>query len=279
VCGFPVITGGWVWSSPSIADLDEDGNPEIVAGSERYEKITLPKGLLSIETNTGMVYALASNGIDLPGFPKSLGSSNIYTPASSGIGYSSPIISDLNGDGEMEIAIGAEDGLYVLQKSGKVLPRFPRKTGGSLRDSFMAVGDLDGDKTLEIVSGAYDGRLYVWHSDGSTYPGFPIQTGGYIRQVTLGDIDGDGMQEILGGSSDNRVHAWKLDGTEVEGFPKVTMGDVETAPTLGDLEGDGSLELVVGSDDGGVYVWRISEKYGKLEWPMVRRNASHTGVR
>jgi WD40 repeat protein len=108
--------------------------------------------------------------------------------------------------------------------------------------------------------------------------GFPIQTGGWIRCVTLGDIDGDGSQEILGGSTDNRVHAWRLDGTEIDGFPKVTLDDVSTSPTLADIENDGSLELVVGSDDGQLYAWRISYKFGELDWPMMGQNLEHTGM-
>jgi hypothetical protein len=69
-----------------------------------------------------------------------------------------------------------------------------------------------------------------------------------------------------------------LNGTEVEGFPKVTLDDIETAPTLADLENDGTLELVVGSNDGQLYAWRISDKYGKLAWPMIMQNLQHTGV-
>lgn len=128
------------------------------------------------------------------------------------------------------------------------------------------------------MAGSTDDRLHVWRSDGKYLSGFPIQTGGYVRHVTLGDIDGDGLQEILGGSSDNRVHARRLNGTEAKGFPKVTFDDIETAPTLADMENDGSLELVVGSNDGQLYAWRISDTYGKLAWPMIRQNLQHTGV-
>jgi WD40 repeat protein len=131
---------------------------------------------------------------------------------------------------------------------------------------------------LEIVAGSVDGKLYVWKSDGSDYPGFPIQTGGWLRHVSLGDINNDGKQEILGGSTDNRVHCYTLDGKEAAAFPKITMDDIGTAPTLADLDKDGNLELIVGSDDNGLYVWRLQGKYGELEWPMFRQNARHTGL-
>lgn len=273
ICGFPVITGSssitGVWSSPALGDLNDDGKLDIVIGTTNIDSEL--SSLLGTVVSSGKIFAVDGNGEPLDGFPAGLG-------FGATVGYSSPILADIDSDGSLEIVIGSSIGLHILNNNGKTLRGFPIKTDGSLQDSFMAVGDLDGDKKLEIVAGCMDGRLYVWKSDGSDYPGFPMQTGGFIKHVTLGDIDNDGMQEILGGSFDNRVHAWKLDGSEVSGFPKVTLDDIQTAPTLADIDGDGSLDLVVGSDDGGLYAWEISGSYGDLQWPMARQNPEHTGV-
>jgi hypothetical protein len=275
LCGFPVITdSGEIWSSPALGDLYGDGKQEIAIGSK-----SVCKGLVDclaqyqLSSYNGEIYSLDGKGSSLKGFPKSL-------PQANDVGYSSPILVDVNQDGKMEIVCAGSHGIYVKTSDDdqEDVRGFPRKVDGICQDSFLAVGDLDKDNKPEIVAGATDGRLYVWRCDGTDMPGFPIQTGGYARQVTLGDIDGDDFQEILGGSSDNRVHAWKLNGTEAKGFPKVTLDDIETAPTLGDLENDGSLELVVGSNDGQLYAWKISEKYGELAWPMIRQNLQHTGV-
>jgi WD40 repeat protein len=273
VCGFPVITGsssiGGIYSSPALGDIDGDGSLDIAIGETKYEEAL--SSILGSRVSSGRVFAVNGKGEAIDGFPDGLGIGNI-------VGFSSPVLADINGDGSLEIMVGSADGLHCLDAKGVSMPGFPVKTDGSLQDNFIAVGDLDGDGKLEIVSGCTDGRLYVWRSDGSAYPGFPIQTAGFLRHMTLGDIDKDGKQEILGGSTDNRVHAWKLDGSEVAGFPKVTLGDVKTAPTLGDLNGDGSLELAVGSNDGSLYVWKISQSYGKLQWPMIQQNPEHTGV-
>jgi hypothetical protein len=275
VCGFPLITANPVWSSPAIADLNGDGDLEMVVGSKWLGEDIIAMFLGSY---TGQVYAADCRGYPLLGFPVDLSSPSLSDLEGSSIGYSSPILADLNGDGDFEIIIGALDGLYVLTREGEDLMRFPRKTSGSLQDSFIAVGDIDGDGSLEIVAGGTDGRLYLWRNDGSDYPGFPIQTGGYVKHIALGDIDDDGEQEIIGGSSDNRVHAWKLDGTEVSGFPKVTLGNVDTTPSLGDLDGDGTLEMVAGSDDARIYIWEVSDSFGDLDWPMIRQNLRHTGT-
>lgn len=274
VCGFPLITGGEVWSSPALGDIDGDGILDIVVGTQHICK-GLEQCMMEyiLGSYNGAIYSLNYNGKSLFGFPK-------YLSRSDNIGYASPILCDINKDGKLEIVIPGSYNLYVKTSDEKRddYLGFPRKVAGSIQDSQIAMGDLNGDGKPEIVAGSTDGKLYVWRSDGRYFEGFPIQTGGYIRQITLGDIDGDGLQEILGGSSDNRVHAWRLDGTEVEGFPKVTSDDIQTAPTLVDIEGDGSLELVVGSNDGQLYAWRISERFGELAWPMIRQNLEHTGM-
>ena len=203
VCGFPVITSNSVFSSPALADLDGDGNLEIVVGSSRTEEDILSMLVSYLGIFTGQVYAVDCDGYPLSGFPVDLSSPTLSDFEGSAIAYSSPILTDLDGDGSLEIITAAADGLYALTREGEDQRRFPRKTSGSLQDSFVAAGDVDGDGTVEMAAGATDGRLYLWKSDGSDYPGFPIQTGGYVKNIALGDIDGDGQQEIIGASWDN----------------------------------------------------------------------------
>jgi hypothetical protein len=272
VCGFPLITSGEVYSSPALGDVNQDGRPEICIGS-----YYICKGLVQclsdyeLGGSGGKIYSLDGNGSLLAGFPKLLSETD-------NIGFSSPVLCDMDQDGNMEVVIAGSYGIYVKtsDESRDDYRGFPRKVEGSFGDSFPAVADLNNDSRPEIVAGSEDGKLHVWLWNGMEMAGFPIQTGGWIRYVTLGDIDGDGSQEILGGSTDNRVHAWRLDGTEVVGFPKVALDDIGTAPALADVENDGSLELVVGSADGQLYAWRISDKFGELAWPMMGQNLQHT---
>jgi WD40 repeat protein len=274
VCGFPVITGGLVSSSPALYDINLDGRSDIVIGvyyvcqgiDECFEQY-------SYGSEGAKIFALDGSGMYLEGFPKSLLETDI-------MGFSSPVLADFDGKGDIEIMAAASSHLYAksTDASGGDLRGFPRKVDGRIGDSFIAVGDLEGDGSLEVVAGSTDGRIYAWRSDGKIHSGFPIQTGGYVMHVTLGDIDGDGQQEIFGGSTDNRVHAWRLNGSEVEGFPKVTLGDIEAVPTLSDIDNDGRLDLLAGSEDGKLYAWPLSDSFGKLAWPMICQNLQHTGV-
>jgi subtilisin family serine protease len=74
------------WSSPAVADLDDDGILEIIIGP----------------TDDGYLYAVRWDGSVHPGFPVKTGASDTYAK-------SSPSIADINGDGTLEIAVETMD--------------------------------------------------------------------------------------------------------------------------------------------------------------------------
>ncbi len=107
------------------------------------------------------------------------------------------------------------------------LPLWP-VAGGSVFNLPMggpALGDLDGDGTLEVVCGFQDGNVRAWHPDGSVVAGFPAFTSGagVSAPVALADLDGDGAVEIIAAGVDGEIHLLGGDGVERAGWP-VTVG-------------------------------------------------------
>lgn len=233
-----LITGGYISAQVTVADLDGDGQPEIIAGSDR-------------------LYAWRRTGQLLPGFP--VRGRNFFA--------SRPAVSDFDGDGCPEIVVGCDDdALYVFDAAGRLLPGWPRSTGGDVYSS-PVLADLDMDGRLEVVVGSDDGSVYAWRADGSHLAGWPRPTGGFVSaSPILADLDGDGRPEILIGSWDRQLYAWRADGSRLTGWPQPTGHFVWSAAAVGDMDGDGAPEVAAASDR--VYIWR-ADGSPMAGWPRA----------
>ncbi|MFC2163030.1 PQQ-binding-like beta-propeller repeat protein [Candidatus Altiarchaeota archaeon] len=162
---------------------------------------------------------------------------------------SSPIITDLDGDGVMELIASSEDGsIYCLGPDGKQKWRYD--TGSRITSTPLAE-DTDYDLRVEVFVGADDGRLYCLDYAGELL--WTYQTGGPIKSspVAMNEDDTPG-KEIVFGSGDGKVYALKGSG-EFQWEYK-TLGPIESSPALIDLDDDGSLDIAIGSTDNNMYV-------------------------
>ncbi len=230
-----------VFSSPAIGNVDGIGGNEVVFGSFDFN-----------------VYAIRSDGSNLPGWPKKLRDTI----------FSSPALFDLDGDGKLEIIIGVDThlegppfstpaggALYVFRSDGSILPGFPRFIDQTMMSS-PAVGDIDGDGRPEIVVGGgvyYPGnvgrQVYAWHCDGSTVAGWPVTVEGQVfDSPALANLEGDGRLEVVISDENANVYAFRSDGSQIfKTKPKSFFGTSQNAdnPIVADINGDGLLEILV----------------------------------
>ena len=267
-------------SSPALADLDSDGDMEIIIGTNNYRGNCV---------NPYLFYALQEDGSFLDGFPIDT-TQNIA---------SSPAIGDINGDGELDIVVGtggySEEGcgqkadgakVYAWDRHGQALPGWPKATDGNMQSS-PALGDIDGDGDLEVIIQCHNQKdlscttLYAWHGDGSNVTGFPIQPGGRFsgiyQSVVVADYDGDGMVEIFASDVDGKVFSIDPNGVPVGILRYNINAVVQTAPFVADVDGDGLIEtILVGSS---IHIWEETGKVtDSLPWPMFGRNVQRTAV-
>jgi len=237
--GWPQATGGAVFASPVIVNLDGSGASELIAAAEN-----------------GHVYVWTAAGAALSGWPKSTGAAV----------RSSPAVGDIDGDGDNEVIVGNDNNqLYAWHHNGSTVAGFPVTLGGTVKSS-PALANLDGDAALEIVVQDGSARVYALNGDGSALPGWPKQTGGVTEAYgnvilastpAVGDLDADGVPEIVVGATDGRVYAWHADGSSVSTlWPQATGDWVYASPVIVDLNQDGYRDVVAASGDGRIYAWR-----------------------
>ena len=285
-------------TAPAIGDVDGDGKKEIAVAISNDAGAT-----------PGYLYLLSSTGAVLPGWPQAINPPSGTVPS-----FSYPTLGDLDGDGKLDVAIGALNGtVFAFHHTGVALAGWPQATPGGETHT-PALGDLDGDGRLEIVAGGntvIDSStgvetdfLSAWRYTGSLLSGWPVKVNSDSTTVVwsrsfgfgssvIADLDGDGVSDIVVASDSfspsSRIYSlrgYRSDGSVLPGFPKVTA-DVGTFATgtaaVADFDGDGKLELawVDNASSSGVftfYLWDLDAPATSLApWPMYQHDAAHTG--
>lgn len=169
-------------SSPAAADIDNDGNAELIF-------IRGDGSIISVDGSTGKTE-----------FEQNINVSPFYT---------SPVLGDINSDGMLEIVFFAENKLYALDSKGNVLNNYPimLDTDQYIQASPI-LADINNDSHLDILIMMPDGRLDVI-SDNVT-PGLPLQSGqkSYVTPLVCDINDNGNIDIILVG--DKQIYAYEM---------------------------------------------------------------------
>jgi len=135
----------------------------------------------------------------------------------------------------------------------------------------VTTGDLDGDGSSEIVTGAGPGAVYGPHvraftPDGETVDGLSYLAYGTNKfgvNVACGDLDGDGLDELVTGAGPGavfgpHVRGWNYDAAAVWPISGVNFFAYGTPRwgvnvAAGDIDGDGFDEIITGPGPGDIY--------------------------
>jgi len=191
-----------------------------------------------------------------------------------------PVIADLTGDGNPDIAVGniispfdpTHASLALIKKTPTGLDVL-----GTDVISFQgfsatpAAADLDCDLDIDLFIGGFDGtiRSYInngsggadaWVLEESDFAGIDV---GSNSAPSWADIDSDGDADLFVGEGAGNVNYFKNIGSrcapvlsfEQEQFAGIDAGQ-RSRPAFADYDADGDVDLFVGSDSGTVRFYR-----------------------
>jgi len=226
--GFPFEMPSTPAFTPTVADIDDDGFPEIFAAT------------------TSAIFCISHAGQEL----YRVDGQEAYKYS-----YQSPLVVDLDGNGEWNL-VGACHGdnpnHYVRDAfTGEYHSGWPKSVSNWTYSAPTVVKNDDNCAIFMGMSG--EGNVfYQYDADGNIAPGFPLNLSSGIEGfVSVADIDGDNENEIITDfnmmdENLGYIRAWEMDGTEVtEGFPLRPQGlSYMNGANFGDIDGDGQLEIV-----------------------------------
>jgi hypothetical protein len=250
-------------------DYDGDGRPDVIVGSG-YGDLLLYRGEGSGFAPPAVLLAAMLS----------------FARDQARRGQVSPELADLNGDGVLDLVLGAGPDVYFYSRKGGLQPGRAllvgedRTLGQALASRHLApcVVDFDGDGDADLLLGAAEGQIWwVECLQAETLRfaeptllaagGEPLKVGPRAR-VAAGDWDRDGRYDLIIGDATGRL-VWARGRPQglgapqplFPGLPPALPGETLThlSPRLADLDGDGYPELLLGSRSGLVATYEYTE--------------------
>ncbi len=230
-------------SSPFFIDLDNDGDLDLITGSNMGDIISYK----NVGTRTA------------PIFERNMSHGNLKHSM-----YSYVSLADVNGDSYYDAIVGDFNGTVYLHDghergfapSSSAAPLF--NVGEWAAPRFI---DMDHDGDMDIVVGNEEGDLFYYENIGTPTQAQWSEVSNYFENVNVSanavpafaDLDFDGDYDMMVGTMFHTIHyfenvdgSWIEDTTMTQGLNASQLA----TPAFADLDGDGDMDLILGAYDG-----------------------------
>ncbi len=262
VPGWPKTNTIQIISSPTISDIDNDKDYEIIFAD------------FYTQSNINI---LNHDGSVVPGWPVRI---------TDGGNLGDISVADLDNDDKMELVFRQSAfpkifKYWALNHDGSVVPGWPISNATPYSKLGIALGDVDNDGEIEIVGNTYisgiDSKGYLFSMSNLTI--FDIKGNVEITKrvssyyatssPALADLDNNGDLEIVEEAQYNHLRIFNHDGSSFWSEDKIMDGNFRSegdnahhsTPVIADINGDGNPDIIKTSgyakinDNAKVYAW------------------------
>ena len=211
------------YSSPVLADIDADGDLDIISGNQRGKlELLLNRG--SAKKPNWIVHDVNISQIDVGSF-------------------STPLLQDMDGDADLDLLVGNSKGLiiYYENQGSKTVPHFvllnTRISGIQLKaNAAPTFWNWNSDKHPDLVVGGREGflslRSHIPPERSPALRGWKLETEHWqnIKSISystphFADFDGDNKSDLMLGDAEGNLLFWKNGGI-------ITKDDTKKISTL-----------------------------------------------
>jgi len=229
------------------ADLDGDGEMDVLSASEADDKVAWYKNIIDDGLGSFGPQQIITESLDA--------AIDVFA-------------TDIDGDGDMDVLSAAkQDDRIVWFRNTDGMGNFsPQIIITNLTNGAISVfaTDLDGDGDVDVLSASYNDNKIAWYENTDGLGSFGAQQiitnqAQSTRDVYAADLDGDGDMDVLAASTASDEILWfeNTDGLGNFGVEKIISSNSDGVLSVfaTDIDGDGDMDVLSADFGDDTVAW------------------------